>query len=99
QFTAWYSLSRAKSTSGGGADELSTANIQNHLDPFSDIQFGPAGRTDARHRSTVSAIIQGPWGLSIAPIWRYRSALPVNIREGVDVNQNGVNNDISTEAF
>jgi hypothetical protein len=99
QFNAWYSIQRAKGTGGNGADELSTGNIQNHLDPFSDVQFGPAGRTDARHRSTISAIIQAPWGISIAPIWRYRSALPVGIREGVDVNQNGANTDIPTEAF
>lgn len=99
QLTAWYSIQRAKGTSGNGADELSTGNIQNHLDPFADVQFGPAGRTDARHRSTISAIIQAPWGISVAPIWRYRSALPVGIREGVDLNQNGANTDIPTEAF
>jgi Carboxypeptidase regulatory-like domain/TonB dependent receptor-like, beta-barrel len=99
QFNAWYSISSAKSTSGNGADELSTANIQDHLNPFADVQFGPAGRTDARHRSTISAIIDAPGGITIAPIWRYRSALPVGLTEGVDLNQNGVNNDIPTEAF
>ncbi len=99
QFNAWYSLARAKSTSGNGADELSTGNIQNHLDPFADVQFGPAGRTDARHRSTISAIIDLPWGVHIAPIWRYRSALPVATIANVDLNQNGANNDIATEAF
>jgi len=99
QLTAWYSIQEAKGTTGNGTDELSTGNIQNHLDPFSDVQFGPSGRTDARHRATVSAIVQAPWGITIAPIWRYRSALPVGIREGVDVNQNGANTDIPTEAF
>jgi Carboxypeptidase regulatory-like domain/TonB dependent receptor-like, beta-barrel len=99
QFNAWYSISSAKATSGSGADELSTGNIQNHLDPFADVQFGPAGRTDARHRSTVSAIIQAPYGINIAPIWRYRSALPVATVANVDLNQNGANNDIATEAF
>jgi hypothetical protein len=99
QLTAWYSLADAKSTSGGGADELSTANIQDHLNPFADVQFGPAGRTDARHRATLSAVIDAPWGIHVAPIWRYRSALPVGLTEGVDLNQNGVNNDIPTEAF
>ncbi len=99
QFTGWYSLSRSKATSGSGADELSTSNIQNHLDPFADVQFGPAGRTDARHRSTISAIIDAPWGIHIAPIWRYRSALPVGTIANVDLNQNGANNDIATEAF
>ena len=35
----------------------------------------------------------------MAPLFRYRSALPVNVTEGVDLNQNGSNNDIATEAF
>ena len=99
QLSAWYSLSSARGTSGGGGDELSTANIQNHLDPFSDIQFGPAGRTDARHRISLAAVLHAPGGVQIAPIFRYRSSLPVTLTEGVDVNQNGVNNDIPTEAF
>jgi hypothetical protein len=99
QFSAWYSLSSAKGTSGGGGDELSTSNIQNHLDPFGDVQFGPAGRTDARHKISLSAVFQVPGGVQIAPIFRYRSSLPVTLTQGVDLNQNGVNNDIPTEAF
>jgi hypothetical protein len=98
-FNAWYSLSQAQGTSGNGADELSTGNIQNHLDPFGAVQFGPTGRTDARHRMTVSAVIELPAGFQVAPIFRYRSALPVGTTEGVDLNQNGSNNDIATEAF
>ena len=98
-FTAWYSLSKAEGTTGNGADELSTGNIQNHLDPFSAVQFGPSGRTDARHRSTITATVEAPLGIMIAPIFRYRSALPIVMTEGVDLNQNGANNDIATEAF
>jgi hypothetical protein len=98
-FTAWYSLSKARGTTGNGADELSSGNIQNHLDPFSAVQFGPAGRTDARHRATVSATIGLPAGIQVSPIFRYRSALPVGTVEGVDLNQNGANTDIPTEAF
>jgi len=96
---AWYSLSEAKGTSGNGADELSTGNIQNHLDPFGGVQFGPAGRTDARHRVNISGIVQFPFGFQVAPIFRYRSALPVATTEGVDVNQNGANNDIPSKAY
>jgi hypothetical protein len=98
-FTAWYSLSQAKGTSGGGADELSTGNIVNHLDPFSDVQFGPSGRTDARHRTTISGTIEAPLGIQVSPIFRYRSALPVALIEGVDLNQNGANTDLPTDAF
>lgn len=98
-YTAWYSLQKARGTSGNGADELSVANIQNHLDPFAAVQFGPTGRTDSRHRATLSGTFELPMGVQVSPIFRYRSALPVNITEGVDLNQNGVNNDIATEAF
>ena len=63
------------------------------------MQFGPAGRTDARHRSTITATLALPLGVQVAPIFRYRSALPVGLTEGVDLNQNGANTDIPTEAF
>jgi hypothetical protein len=96
---AWYSLSSAEGTSGGGTDELSTGNIQDHLHPFGDIQFGPSGRTDARHRINISGIVTIPYGIQIAPVYRYRSALPVATTEGVDLNQNGANTDIPKEAF
>lgn len=99
QFSAWYSLSRAKSTTGNASDELNIQNIQNHLDPYADVQFGPSGRSDARHRTTVSAVWQAPWGLTVSPIWRFRSALPINITQGQDLNGNGVANDIADAAF
>src|SRR5439155_2585023 len=99
QFSAWYSLAKARGTTGNGADELSTGNIQNHLDPFGDVQFGPTGRTDSRHRISISGIVELPGGFQVAPIYRFRSALPVVMTEGVDLNGNGTNNDISTEAF
>jgi hypothetical protein len=96
---AWYALGSAKSTTGNGSDELNIQNIQNHLDPYADVQFGPSGRTDARHKITLSAVWQAPWAITVAPIFRYRSALPVNLTQGVDLNQNGVNNDLSDRAF
>ena len=99
QFSAWYSLSRSLSTTGNSGDELDLVNIQNSADPFNDVQFGPSRRSDARHRVTISAIIQPPWGIQVSPIWRYRSALPVNIIEGVDLNNDGVNDDIPLRAF
>ncbi|MGB2712788.1 MAG: TonB-dependent receptor [Vicinamibacterales bacterium] len=99
QFSTWYSLSSAKSTTGNGSDELNVQNIQNHLDPYADVQFGPSGRTDSRHRVTLSAVWQAPWGLTVSPIFRYRSALPVNLTQGVDLNENGINNDIPDRAF
>jgi Carboxypeptidase regulatory-like domain/TonB dependent receptor len=99
QFSTWYSLAKAKSTTGNASDELNIQNIQNHLNPYTDVQFGPSGRTDARHRVSLSAIWQGPWGLSVAPVFRFRSALPVGTTQGLDLNADGLNNDIPDKAF
>ena len=99
QFSAWYSLSRSLSTTGNSGDELDMINIQNAADPFSDVQLGPARRSDARHRATISAIFNLPLGFQVSPIWRYRSGLPVNIVEGIDLNQDGINQDIPDRAF
>ena len=99
QFSTWYSLAKATSTTGNGSDELNVQNIQNHLDPYANVQFGPSGRTDARHRITLQAVWQGPWDLTIAPIYRFRSALPVGTTQGQDLNANGINNEIPDRAF
>jgi hypothetical protein len=99
QFSAWYSLSSATGNVGNGVDELNVSNIQNHLDPYNAVQDGPSGRTDARHKINISGSFVVPGGIQISPIYRFRSALPVALIQGVDLNQNGANNDISTEAF
>jgi outer membrane receptor protein involved in Fe transport len=99
QLSAWYSISEAKGTTGNGSDELNIQNIQNHLDPTADIQLGPSGRTDARHKTTLTAVWQAPWGITVSPTFRYRSALPVGLTDGRDLNQNGVANDIPATAY
>jgi outer membrane receptor protein involved in Fe transport len=99
QFSAWYSLSRSLSTTGNSGDELDLINVQNAADPFNDVQLGPSRRSDARHRATISAIFSLPYGFQVSPIWRYRSGLPVNIVEGVDLNQDGLNQDIPARAY
>ncbi|HJR59656.1 MAG TPA: TonB-dependent receptor [Vicinamibacterales bacterium] len=99
QFSAWYSLSSARSTTGNASDELNINNIQNHLDPYNEVQIGPSGRSDARHRLSLSAVWQAPFGITVSPVYRFRSALPVNITEGRDLNANGINNDLHSTAF
>jgi hypothetical protein len=108
QFSAWYSLQHALSQNGRAIDELGDNVFVNHLDPFADVQLGPSGGSsytsrqqggDVRHRITVSGIAELPGGIQVAPIFRFRTAIPLNIIQGVDLNQNGINNDLSTEAF
>jgi hypothetical protein len=98
-FSAWYSLSSAKSLTGNASDELNIDNIQNHLDPYADVQFGPSGRSDARHRVSLSAVWQAPYGITVAPVFRFRSGLPINLTHGLDLNANNTNNDITDTAF
>jgi outer membrane receptor protein involved in Fe transport len=99
QLNAWYTLSRARGRGGLGVDELTTNLVQDATNPLADVQFGPSARTDARHKVTLSAIIQAPFGITVSPIFRYRSALPLHIWYGYDANNDGVSNDMFPTAY
>ena len=99
QMNAWYTLAKAKGRGGQAVDELTTNLVQDSLNPLGDVQLGPAARTDARHKVTLSAVIQAPWGITVAPVFRYRSALPMHIWYGYDNNLDGVSNDIYPTAY
>ena len=60
--------------------------IQDVRDPFAPVQQGPSARTDSRHQVSISAIVRAPFDISVAPIFFYRSALPMHTIEGIDVN-------------
>src|SRR5205814_7908787 len=55
--------------------------------------------TDARHRVNLSAVVQLPYGVRIAPFFLYRSALPIFIIDGRDINADGDRVDIPTNAY
>ncbi len=99
-FTASYTLANAKSTIGTSVDQLNTANIQDPNNPFdAPVQNGPTTDTDARHRVGLSATFELPGGIQMSPIYLFRSALPVNLVDGRDLNRDGDANDIPTRAF
>jgi hypothetical protein len=99
QLNAWYSLSKAVGRGGQAIDELTTNLVQDSTKPLDDVQLGPSARSDARHKVTLSAVIQAPWGIYVSPIFRYRSATPVHIWYGYDNNLDGVSNDIYPTAY
>ena len=99
QLNAWYSLAKATGRGGQAVDELTTNLVQDSLNPLGDVQDGPAARTDARHKFTISAVIQAPYSITVSPIFRYRSALPIHTWYGYDNNLDGVSNDIFPTAF
>jgi hypothetical protein len=99
QFNAWYSIQNAKGRGGQAVDELTSGLVQDATQPFADVQNGPAGRTDVRHRVSLSAIFQMPWGFQVAPTARFQSARPVHIWYGYDNNADLANNDVYTTAY
>jgi Carboxypeptidase regulatory-like domain/TonB dependent receptor-like, beta-barrel len=99
QLSGWYSLAKATGRGGQAVDELTTNLVQDSTNPFADVQDGPAARTDARHKVTISAVIQAPYSITISPIYRFRSALPIHTWYGYDNNLDGVSNDIFPTAF
>jgi outer membrane receptor protein involved in Fe transport len=99
QLNAWYTVSRADGLGGQAIDELTSYMVQDAAKPLADVQWGPAARADARHKVTISAILEVPGGITVSPIFRFRSALPLQITQGYDVNNDGINNDIATIAY
>ena len=97
--SASYTLSDATSIIGTANDELDTNLIQDVTRPFADVQNAPSARTDARHRVSLSAVIQAPWGFQVSPFFLYRSALPLHTFEGIDLNGDGNNNDMTATAY
>ena len=95
----WYTLGKATSDVGSAYDEIVQNLIQDVTNPFGAVQDGPSTRTDARHRVTVSAVIQAPWGFRVAPVYFYRSALPTHSFEGLDLNADGNPNDKTARAY
>jgi hypothetical protein len=93
QLLASYTLSEARSTARAGNDTFAASAVIDAFDPFNEVQFGPGG-TDARHRVTVSGIWIPGWDLTIAPIFRYRSALPYTATARTDLNGDGIGNDL-----
>jgi outer membrane receptor protein involved in Fe transport len=99
-FTASYTLQKGESNIGNASDELNTANIQDPGNPFdAPVQFGPNRTTDNRHLVSLSAVFNVKGGFEIAPVYYYRSALPVDLIDGRDLNLDGDATEIPARAF
>ncbi|HTM04669.1 MAG TPA: TonB-dependent receptor [Vicinamibacterales bacterium] len=96
---ASYTLAKATSSIGTAYDEVAQNIIQNIADPFNAMENAPSTRTDARHRVTISAIVEAPLGIRVAPVVFYRSALPINTIDQQDPNLDGNRNDPTALAY
>jgi outer membrane receptor protein involved in Fe transport len=97
--SASYTLGRATSDVGTASDEIAQNLIQDINDPFGPVQQGPSVRTDSRHMLSLSGIVNGPWGVDVASIFYYRSALPMHTSEGIDLNRDSANNERTERAY
>ena len=97
--TASYTLADATSIIGSAADETDANLVQDVRHPFAAVQDAPLTRTDARHRVSLTAIVEAPFGIDVAPMFMYQSALPTHSFEGLDLNADGNNNDKTALAY
>jgi outer membrane receptor protein involved in Fe transport len=97
--TASYTLAKALSDVGSASDEIVADLLQDPRDPFADVQLAPSARTDSRHQVTISAVIEAPWDIQVAPVIFYRSAPPVHTFLPIDTNGDGAVNDSTPVAY
>ena len=96
---ASYTLADSTSNVGPASDELDANLVQDINNPFGPVQDAPNTRTDARHRVTISAVVQALWAISVSPFFMYRSALPTQTTEGIDLNGDGNVNDRTSLSY
>lgn len=101
ELQGFYTYSKAEGNILAGADEFRLTDVgyepswavardvsANPLDPGCGACTGPLN-TDARHRITLSGVYQGPWGVNLAGMFRYRSATPYTVFTTTDPNHDG----------
>lgn len=107
ELQGFYTLSNTDGNVLTGADEfrLTGADFQpdmhrlgrdasiNTLDPWCSACFGPL-YSDAKHRVTLSAVYQAPFGFNVSGVLRYRSGYPYTKLAGHDVNGDAFSNDL-----
>lgn len=105
-FQGFYTYSEADGNVLAGADEFRLTDVGfqpdlrigrdvsvNPLDPLCNACFGPLN-TDARHRITLGGTWLAPLGITVAGMFRYRSATPYTVIAGDDLNGDGFRIDL-----
>ncbi len=106
EILGFYTYSKATGNVLAGADEFRLTDVgyepafraardvsANPLNPLCGACIGPLN-TDARHKVTLSAVYQGPWGVNVNGIYRYHSATPLTIFSTNDPNGDGFRFDL-----
>jgi hypothetical protein len=85
-----YELGRAYAY--GGSIAGNGVFPQDQDDPFGPGEWGPSAN-DERHRVVVTAVLDGPYGLQVAPVFQAATARAYNLTSGTDRNGDGQRND------
>ena len=106
EILGFYTYSHVTGNVLAGADEfrLTDVNYEPSLRGVRDVSVDPLNplckacigplNTDARHRLTLSTVYQGPWGINVSGMLRYRSATPYTIYTATDPNHDGFRFDL-----
>ncbi len=89
-FEIAYTFSNSKADVESGDWNTPSNNEKRYLD------YGPTNQ-DARHRLSITGIVDLPFGLQLSTIFYYRSPLPYSIVYGYDYNKDGINRDYYPE--
>jgi len=89
-FQTSYVLSRGLAYGGNAAAFGGTPQDQNNI--FAKGELGPTPQ-DERHRFVFSGVFDLPWGIQLSPIIQWASSRPYTLAAGVDLNNDGNNND------
>ncbi len=99
-FSASYTLADSESNVGQAVDELNSNNILDGVLLYDDPRtYGPTSTAGARHSGSIAGVFVLRGGFQISPIFTFRSALPVSITEGLDLNRDSNNNDLPLKAY
>jgi hypothetical protein len=106
EILGFYTYSHVTGNVLAGADEFRLTDVNyepslrgsrdvsaDPLNPLCHACIGPLN-TDARHRLTLSTVYQGPWGINVSGMLRYRSATPYTIYTATDPNHDGFRFDL-----
>jgi outer membrane receptor protein involved in Fe transport len=93
QLNAWYTYSRCWTTGVRASDDGFSNFPINENDPAGREDYGPCALSPA-HKLMVSPVWSLPHQIQLSSITRYASSQRYNITAGIDLNGDGVNNDL-----
>jgi outer membrane receptor protein involved in Fe transport len=93
QLNAWYTYSHCWTTGVRASDDGFSNFPINENDPAGRADYGPCAISPT-HKLMVSPVLTLPYQIQLSSITRFASSQRYNITAGLDLNGDGVNNDL-----